>query len=232
MSAPINKRLLACASLVREGAVLGDIGTDHGYLPIYLLEKGIISRAVLSDINEGPLAKAKANIAAAGLSDKAELKLCDGASALCEMGITDYCIAGMGGELIAAIIAAAPHLHREGIRLILQPMSKQEILRSYLWDNGFSIERELYVTDEGKHYVCLMVIYVGGAAEYSSADALFGKEECFLSVSEPMLCYMRSKKSSLMRVIEGKRLGAQDSSEEQMLLSSLIQRLDKTNRKA
>ncbi len=226
MRAYINKRLLACASLVREGALLGDIGTDHGYLPIYLLLEGKISRAVLSDINEGPLKKAEMNVRAAGLSEKVTLRLCDGATELCGLDITDYCIAGMGGELIASIIAGAPHLFSEDIRLILQPMSKPEALRSFLFCNGFSIEREVYTEDDGKYYVCLLAKYAGGNTEYSSADAAFGKEEAFYAAkSDDMLVYMAERERSLLRVIEGKRMGGGEAKAEEELLFELKSRL-------
>lgn len=225
MSVPINKRLLACSSLVTEGAYLADVGTDHGYLPIYLLEGGKIQRAVLSDINEGPLAKARENVILFGLSDSVELILSDGASALSGKGITDLCVAGMGGELIAAIISKAPFIKTDRVKLILQPMSRPEALRAYLWDNGFEITNEIYVTDEGKHYVCLCAEFSGGSPEYSRADALFGRAEFFSPLSESMSAYMSAKLSSLCRVIEGKRLGGADFSEEEAVLSELRKRL-------
>lgn len=227
MSVPINKRLLACASLVRRGATLADVGTDHGYLPIHLLLSGKITHAVLSDINEGPLAKARENVGLFGLSDKVELVLSDGAADLFGRGITDLTIAGMGGELIADIISRAEYLKEDGVRLILQPMSRAEALRSYLWDSGFSIEREIYVTDEGKHYVCLLAQFTGEKTEYTGADALFGKAEHFASPTDDMIAYMRGKRRSLLKIIEGKRLGGADVSDEAELICELDRRITK-----
>ena len=94
----IDARLMSSANFVRAGAVLADIGTDHGYLPIVLLKEGRIERAVMSDINEGPLATARRNVEDEGLSDKCTLILSDGALALEGLGITDYSICGMGGR--------------------------------------------------------------------------------------------------------------------------------------
>ena len=88
----ISPRLAVCAQLVRSGAVLADVGTDHAYLPIHLLSLGKIERAVASDINEGPLEKARTNVMQSGFSDKACTVLTNGAAALSESGATDYAI--------------------------------------------------------------------------------------------------------------------------------------------
>ena len=92
IKADITKRLLSAGELVREGAVLADVGTDHGYLPIYLILRGKIERAILSDINAGPLETARANAASSGVSQYVELVLTDGAKALSDKGATDYSI--------------------------------------------------------------------------------------------------------------------------------------------
>ena len=227
MKAPINKRLLVCSELVRDGAVLADVGTDHAYLPIYLLEKGIIERAVLSDINQGPLNKARENSEKAGFIHKVELHLCNGAKELAKCGATDYAICGMGGELIADIIEHAPHLRDETINLILQPMSKPEILREYLFLNGFEILKEKYVTDTGKHYVCILARFSGINTPFTEADARFGKKDVFISArSYELKSYMRAKKESLERTAEGKCLGGLDAANENSLLSELKERLE------
>lgn len=227
MSTLSNKRLLCCASLVREGAVLADVGTDHGYLPIYLLETGRISRAVLSDINRGPLAKAEENVRAAGLDPFVEFRLTNGAAALADLGATDYTVCGMGGELIADIIEHAPHLKCENINLILQPMSKPEALREYLYKNGFLVDRELFVTDEGKHYVCILAHYTGERVEFSHADAYFGFERFYRDEpSDAARRYFEGKLASLIRREEGKRLGGEDTSHELELITALKRRLN------
>ena len=149
----LDKRLLSCADYVRAGAVFADIGTDHGYLPLFLLREGRITRAYLSDVNRGPLSSAERNAAEEGLSDKCEFILTDGAAALCDKGITDYAICGMGGELITRIIGDAPHLFTEGTRLILQPMTKQECVRRFLVENGFSVITERFSFEIGRAHV-------------------------------------------------------------------------------
>lgn len=226
MKATINKRLLACSELVRDGAVLADVGTDHAYLPIYLLENGKIERAVLSDINEGPLSKARENSEKSGFIDKVELRLCNGASELFDSGATDYAICGMGGELIAEIIQHAPHLKNEKINLILQPMSKPEALREYLFSNGFEIIRERYVTDTGKHYVCILANFSQRNTPFSDIDLCFGTREVFNEAKgKELQAYMRVKSDSLLRTIEGKKLGGFDAKREIELLESLRERI-------
>ena len=100
----LNPRLSCAAGFVRQGAVFADIGTDHAYLPLFLLEEGIIERAVCSDINEGPLESARRNAAERGLSDRCAFLLADGACEALALGATDVAICGMGGELIADIV--------------------------------------------------------------------------------------------------------------------------------
>ena len=152
-SVTLDGRLNSVGKFVRQGAEFADIGTDHAYLPIYLLKCGRISSAVASDINEGPLASARANAEEMGVSEKIRFVLTDGARGLEDMGITDVAIAGMGGELIADIIENSPFLRDEKIRLILQPMSKQGHLRRYLSERGFDIVAEDYSSSAGKFYV-------------------------------------------------------------------------------
>ena len=226
MSEKINKRLKACASFIRRGAILADVGTDHAYLPLYLLSEGVIDFAYLSDINEGPLAKAKENAEASGFSAKVSLKLSDGAGALSGLGITDYAICGMGGELIADIIDRAPQLKDGEIRLALQPMSKPEALRKYLFDSGFEIERELYVTDEGKHYVCMLAAFSGRTRSYTDADIHFGREEAFFAAAgDDFLLYMNDRLRSLSKIISGKLSGGLSADSELMLKDALEKRL-------
>ena len=202
----LNGRLCSAASFVRQGAVIADIGTDHAYLPIFLINSGIAKAAYAADINEGPLKKAEENILAAGLSGSIECRLLDGAYGLCGLGITDYAICGMGGELIAEIIGRAPHLKDECVRLILQPMSRQEHLRAYLCQHGFDILAEAYSSDSGKDYVCFLAEYSGKSA---SADGLDGyylpARDAKLFGRDAMLRYYTSKYNSLKRAADGKR---------------------------
>ena len=218
----LNGRLCSAASFVRQRAVLADIGTDHAYLPIFLASEGVIDRAYATDINKGPLEKAKENISRAELGDKIECILTDGAEKLSDLGITDYTVCGMGGELIADIISRAPQLSSPEVRLILQPMSKQAHLRAYLLGAGFSIIAEAYSSDSGKDYVTLV-------AEYSGVCRFVSEAECELPLSgtplhgkDSMLRYYKTKSTSLHRALAGRQRGGDSSPE----AASVAERID------
>ena len=131
-------RLAAIAALVPDGARLADIGTDHALLPIRLLLDGKIQSAIAADIRPGPLSRAKENACAAMVTNLSCV-LCDGLTGISPDSVDTVVIAGMGGETICTILAAAPWL-REGRRLILQPQSKAAELADWLWRSGFTIE--------------------------------------------------------------------------------------------
>ena len=226
----LDGRLSSAAKFVRQGAVFADIGTDHAHLPIFLLKTGVIDRAVCSDINKGPLDKARENAKESDLLSKIDFVLTDGASALEGYGITDVAICGMGGELIARIIKNAPHLHEKGIRLILQPMSKIAHLRENLAALGFSVLSESYSEADGKFYVCIMAEYTAEAKEISEAEAEFGKLYIDNDNNSCQIKYFEAKKRALMRTVEGKLLGGIDASYEQRLLLAVDERLDRLSK--
>ena len=217
----IGKRLLSAAEFVRQGAYFADIGTDHAYLPLFLLEKGTVEGAVCVDVNEGPLKSAEANARERGLTEKITFILSDGAEKLSGMGVTDVAICGMGGELIAGIIDRAPFLRDPNIRLILQPMTKQSELRRFLARNGFSVIGESYSYDSGKYYVCLCAFYSGEFKELSPVEAEFGKFNEADEFSPAKLGYFEAKKHALQRAINGKRLGGEDVSYAEEILSEI-----------
>lgn len=219
--ASVGNRLLCCAELVRQGAVLADVGTDHGYLPVHLLRSGKISRAICSDINSGPLARAMENVSEAGLTSFVDFVRADGAKDLAEYGATDYAVCGMGGELIARIIDTAPHLKSGEVRLILQPMSRPEALRASLWESGFSILDEKYSEDDGKLYVCFLASYTGEKQDFTPAEAYFGKPRFIDENSAPCTAYVRARIAALKRANEGKIKGGNLNSEEAKILREI-----------
>ena len=127
----LDPRLELCASFVREGCRLADIGTDHAYLPVWLLKKEKISYAIAADIHLGPLRRAEKNIRKYHVEEKVSIRLSDGLETVFPIEVDDIVIAGMGGETIAKIIAEAPWLKDEKKHLILQPMTSAEDLRRY-----------------------------------------------------------------------------------------------------
>ena len=149
MPTKLTPRLMTAVPYVRGGRLLADIGTDHAYLPIYLCEQRRLSPvetpngetlcAVAADINKGPVERADQHIAEARLTQYIKTVQTDGLTGLDAYDPADIIIFGMGGELIAAILAAATWVHTAGKRLILQPMTHAEKLREYLLAAGFAI---------------------------------------------------------------------------------------------
>ena len=138
----LSPRLEMMASLVPSGARLADVGTDHAYLPAALLLEGRIPSAIASDLRRGPLERARETAAAFDLKEKISFRLCDGLSGVGPEEADAIVIAGMGGETIAAILAAAPWTRERAVSLILQPMSSMSDLRAWLGQNGYDILEE------------------------------------------------------------------------------------------
>ena len=149
------------AALVPRGARVADVGTDHGYLPVYLLSQGIAASVVATDIRPGPLSAAKQNIEEAGLSGRVELRLCDGLADVRPDEADVIVAAGMGGETIVGILSRAPWALEDGKTLLLSPQSKQEQLRAWLYERNCGIRSEYLVRDAGRIYP---ILCAGGAA--------------------------------------------------------------------
>ena len=220
----LDARLLAATKFVREGAYACDIGTDHAYLPIYLVATGRVSRAVAADIGEGPIALARANIAAAGLSDRIEAVMTDGLFGLSAKGITDITICGMGGELISRILQDAPFVKKEGIRLILQPMSRAATLRRYLAENGFAILAERPCRAAGRVYSCLCAEYDGIPRAISPAEAEVGNPALEAAEEKDAFSELLARKIKAVREkIDGLRAAALPTGEDEALLKGLLE---------
>lgn len=159
----LNPRLLACAAYV-SGKSVCDVGTDHALLAVHLIEVGIARHVVASDIGEGPLAAAERTIRKFGYSDKIQTVLSDGLVNVSPEGLTDIVIAGMGGETMVHILETCP-FSLEAMNLILQPMSKADLLRSWLYAHGFAIMEETCVRD-GKFLYAVMKVQHTGIVEH------------------------------------------------------------------
>lgn len=204
MGAPcLSERLLAVASLVRDGAVLADIGTDHAYLPIALLQSGKIKSAVCADINEGPLSLAKMNAKKAGVDSKIKFYLSDGFDKIPSDGITDVSICGMGGELILDIVSRATPFLSNGARLILQPMSREWVLRRGLYSLGFEIVREEFTFDTGKYYILMLVRFTGEKKDIDETVAYVGDSKTRAEISKAQIGYFKTKRRALQKSVDG-----------------------------
>lgn len=156
----LSERMKAVAAMVTNGNVLADVGTDHGYVPIMLVQRGFISSAIAMDINEGPLQRARENIIANQLQEKIETRLSDGVRALSDGEVESIVIAGMGGELMIRILTEGESVCRSAKELILQPQSDIQKVRKYLREYGYRIVDENMIFEDQKYYSVMKVIPV------------------------------------------------------------------------
>lgn len=218
----MTPRLLTAASFVREGAVVADVGTDHAYLPIYLVAAGTATYAVASDINEGPLARAEANVQRFGLTDRISTRLTPGLTGIEALSPNDILICGMGGELIASILEAAPFVRNSAIRLILQPMTSARELRLWLAQNGFVITEERFAAEKEKLYVVLCASYCGAPYALSDADSYAG-----VGNDQPLYGeWLRRQIASLQKQVNGLAKAGREDPALHSLVASLQERLD------
>lgn len=177
----MGPRLRAIAALVPAGCgCLADIGTDHGYLPVSLLLEGRIARAVAADVGAPPLDHARRTARRYGVGEGLDFRLGDGLGVLRPGEADVIVIAGMGGDTITEILAAAPW-SRAGPLLLLQPMSRAEVLRAWLPANGYAVYREELARDKGRLYPILSVR--GGEMPPASDAQAWGG---FLLKGDPM----------------------------------------------
>ena len=155
----LSKRLYAVASLVTEGASVADIGTDHGYIPIYLTEQKIASKVIALDINKGPLERARMHIIGHGLKDQIETRLSDGLKAVDPGEVDTMIAAGMGGGLVIKILEEGKDVVDQLYTCILQPQSEIQRVREYLATNHLKIIAEDMVEEDGKFYPMMKVIH-------------------------------------------------------------------------
>lgn len=174
MEIKMNKRLSAIATLVNEGKGLVDVGTDHGYLPAYLAASGYKGALFASDINEGPLHSARRTAAESGQKERICFLLCDGLSLCPPEEIDTIVIAGMGGDMIVKILDEAEWCMDPRYHLILQPMTKAEVLRYWLVYNEFAIESETIVEDGGTLYQIISSRF-GECTSLTDAELFTGK---------------------------------------------------------
>lgn len=155
-SVSLTKRLSAIFDLIENGSIVSDIGTDHAFLPIKLIESGKCSKVIASDIVDGPLMSAKKNITAHGIFEGIELVKSDGLENVVKFSPDTIIIAGMGGETISEILKASDYPQKNCATLILQPMTHAEVLRNYLYENGFEICDEIVVREDNRFYIIIV----------------------------------------------------------------------------
>lgn len=175
MNVNLTPRLSAAASLVRGGGIIADIGTDHGYLPVYLIQSGRVKGAIAADIGKMPLQNAAKTIENYDLDNVISLRLSDGLREFSEGDADEYVFAGMGGTLIAEKLAETPWIKNSNLHFVFQPQSRAEDLRKFLFENGFSINNELAVHEGRRVYITFDATYTGEIKPFTDADCFIGK---------------------------------------------------------
>lgn len=219
----LQPRLHLLARLVPEGCRLTDVGTDHGYLPVALLQQGRITAAIASDIGAEPLEHARRTAAQYG-ADGMDFRLCPGLSAIAPEETDVIVIAGMGGETIMTILQDAPWTKDGRHTLLLQPMTKTADLRRWMADNGYTFTDEHLVEDKGRLYPVLTV--TGGKHRaLTEAEALCG----VLLESDPLYgAYLSEHAAKLRRSAEGlRRSSAPDAAAQSARMDALAEELEK-----
>ena len=168
----LSKRLMALVQLLPSDAVIADIGTDHGYLPIYAVENGLAQRAIAADVNQGPLKSAEENIRKYGLEAQIEVRLGNGLQVLAPQEVNCITIAGMGGVLMREILERSPEVLDTVETLILEPNKDADLIRLWGMEHGRRIADEDLVYEDGHFYaiICLKK----GQAQYTETQLLLG----------------------------------------------------------
>ncbi len=195
----VDNRLRKISGMVKRGSTVADIGTDHAYLPVFLVKEGIISKAFACDIGDGPLENARANIEKSGVSG-IEIRKGDGLNAVEPFEADTFIIAGMGGDLISEILDSSPWIRDKKYELILQPMTAVEDLREYLCSEGFEIVSEQAVTAQNRIYTVMKVQYTAKKYACSSLFYFFGKLTD--NIGEDELVYIKRKRRIISELAE------------------------------
>lgn len=214
MKIPISRRLLLCASMVPHGARVADVGTDHGYLPIYLLKNNICTQVIAADLREKPLQTARDNAALYGTSAQTSFLLSDGLEKLAPDSFDTLVCAGMGGDCIANILNSTKWIFDSRYTLILQPQSSGNDLRRWLGAHGFAIEEERLVQDGRFLYAAMKVRYGGGRCftpgEQYASPALLDSGDSLL------LPYLTRIEKSLQSTVAGIARGDTDEDRQKL----------------
>ena len=202
----LSERLKLVAGFVTEGCVVADIGTDHGYIPIYLIKTGKIQKGLAMDIGKGPLKRAEKNIKLYGYEDRIETRLSDGLRELKENEADSIVIAGMGGLLIVNILENGKKVLAAAKELILSPHTEIPLVRRYLIENGYDIVREEMVYDMGKYYTVIKAVHTDNTDIRSLYDSdeynyIYGRL-LLNEKSSVFMSFIKNERDKLLCIIE------------------------------
>ena len=197
----LSRRLEMVISFVEKGSRIAVVGTDHGYVPIVLAERGLVDGGVAMDVKEGPLKRAREHIRQNGLDGVIEVRLSDGVKELGDGEADTVIIAGMGGELVIHILEDGRRLWGQVKHWILSPQSEIYKVRKFLEENGFFIGREEMVEEDGKYYT-VMDAASGVMGRMEPWEMMYGP--CLVRQGHPVLReFLVKEQTTLETIIEG-----------------------------
>lgn len=200
-SVVLSKRMQMVADMVTKGNVVADIGCDHGFVSIYLIEQGISPHVIAMDVNEGPLLRAKEHVEERGFHSCIDIRLSDGIEKLENKEADSIIIAGMGGRLVMKILSRHMDKVKELKEIILQPQSELHLVRRFLNEQGFVIAAENIVEDAGKFYPCIKaVVQEGQVPALSEEQEWYGP--ILLKEKHPVLYTYLQKEKEMFEQIE------------------------------
>lgn len=200
----LSRRLETIASFVPEGSAVADIGTDHGYIPIHLVQEGKAKHAIAMDVRKGPLLRAQAHIHEAGLEAHVEVRLSDGLLKLEQNEADCVVIAGMGGELIIHILEEGRGLWAGIPHWVLSPHSELDKVRRFLEEQEFFIERETMIKEEGKFYTVMGINRTNKAGEKDEREISYRYGRSLLESKDPVLKeYLKKEEEQLEQIMSG-----------------------------
>ncbi len=225
MKINLSVRMKMIVGLVPEGVTVADIGTDHGYVASYLVKEKKYKKAIATDVNEGPIKRAKKNIDALKLSDKIETRLGDGLDVLVDGEADTVVIAGMGGMLICKMLSEAAEKLTKIDNLILQPQSDIEEVRRHVHKLGFKIERESICMEDGKFYIAMRAIHGEEDPPYSDTEYRFSRilSEEGGTIFRSYMRMMTDKMASLLETLDapGLELGVRAMERKEELIKEI-----------
>lgn len=231
----LSERLLHIAGQIRAGQTLADVGCDHGYLPIYLVQKGCMQRAIAMDINEGPLQRAVEHIEREALGAYIQTRQSDGLEKLSPGEADAVIIAGMGGNLTIDILTRGENVVRTLDQLILEPQSELAAVRAFLRENNYFVEAEDLVLEDGKYYPILRVLpkrssdvltFSGESGLSPAVLDAYGHR--LLAAHHPvLLSFLQKEKKQCEQILAG--LPTEDSESERIALrrAELLEKMER-----
>ncbi|MBE6047388.1 MAG: SAM-dependent methyltransferase [Clostridium sp.] len=198
----LSKRLQFIANHIEKCKTIIDVGTDHGYIPIYSVKNNLCEKAIASDINKDPVKKAQMNAALEGVKSSVEVRLGGGLEVLNVGEAEAVIIAGMGGNLIRDILEKDIKKTESFKYLILQPAQNPEVLREYLYNNGYEILEEDLCIDDGIYYELFKVKKTGNTEKFSLDPIYYEISPRLLKdKNKLMLSYLESKEEKYLKIL-------------------------------